>query len=93
MKFRIKKLLFFVLICFSDTAHAQNLSAYTDYRNYFYVFDLLNYRCNCISRKNRRKRGKKKLFWGKKSFVKNFTNNYESGIIPPSSITSNQVLG
>lgn len=44
MKFRIKKLLFFVLICFSDTAHAQNLSAYTDYRNYFYVFDNGEYR-------------------------------------------------
>ena len=30
----------------------------------FYVFDLLKNRCNCISMKNRRKRGKKRSFFG-----------------------------
>ncbi len=45
----------------------------------FYVFDLLQNRCNCISMKNRRKRGKKEAFSGKKEFCEKI--NSQTGVL------------
>ncbi len=39
MEQRMKKSFYLFLIFFSNTAHAQDLSAYLDYRNHFYAFD------------------------------------------------------